>query len=440
MISFSLFSVHLYFPDGHASEISVKDLSADGFTFRLTREDAEVLVACPPCRIRCVFRGLGHPLEVEPASFFLSREEDEEDATCWRVCSDEKAFIGFMRAVMQDILTYETLKNTCSDTAVSARYTHVSSLGKTSFPADFQSWRSSLFSSLQPDPAWAVVAAEIPLFWSLSFPETADRFLALPFPEFTERYFGEAGLSAHPISRLATAGLCFGNAFCPGLFPYRDKLFSLLRRASDLSLKVLVAFPPVPEERFDFFLEILSTLATLPEQERPELLLNDWGIAQFLRERYPDRFTLTAGPLLAKRVKDPRTRWRLPEEVPPVFSPADGPEFRHLLTSFAFRGILLESDGHMPSPAPGDTVSFPFFQLSTATRCTLHAVCAHGARGIQPENALCERECAHACFVYDPSFGIIGRGNSLFAADTRLLSDVSALTVLRGSRLLLDLL
>lgn len=440
MISFSLFSVHLYFPDKRASEISVKDLSADGFTFRLTHEDAEALVACPPCRIRCVFRGLGHLSEAEPGSFSLLREEDEEDAVCWRVYSEEKTFISFMRAVMQDILTYETLKNTCSDAAVSLHYTRLPAFAKSRFPTDFHTWRSSLFASLRADTAWADAAAELPLFWSFSFPETVDRFLALPFPEFAARYFGEAGLSAHPVSRLAPVGLCVGNMFCPGLFPCRDKLFSLLRRASDLSLKVLVSFPPVPEERFDFFAEILSALAALPEQEQPELLLNDWGVAQFITKRYPDCFTLTAGPLLAKRVKDPRTRWRLPEEIPPVFSPADGPEFRRLLASLAFRGILLESDGRLPSASPGDTVSFPFYQLSTATRCTLHAVCAHGARGLQPENDPCERECTHACFVYDPSLGIIGRGNSLFAADTRLLSDASVLAGLRGSRLLLDLL
>ena len=439
MISFSLFSVHLDFPDGRSAEVSAEDLAADGFTFRLTQEDAAVFSVCPPSHVRCVFRGLGHPLQAEPASFCVLQEEDEGDARRFRICTDEKDFILFMRTVMQDILLYESLKNT-SDAAVTARYTRRASVGKAGFPTDFHAFRSSLFASLCPDPTWMSVAAKIPLFWSLSFPETADAFLSLPFPGFTDRFFGEAGLSAHPISRLKPAGLCFGNAFCPNLFPEQEKLFSLLRRASDLSLKTLVAFPPVPEDRFDFFVEIVAALAALPENERPELLLGDWGLAFDLHDRFPDRFMITAGPLLNRRVKDPRTRWRLPEEAPPAYSPAEGSLFRHLLSSLAFRGVLLEADGHEMVTTPGDSVVFPFYQLSTATRCTLHAVCAHTSRGVQPEIDPCAGECAHTCFVYDSSLGIVGRGNSLFGADTRLLTDASVLSALQVDRLILDLL
>ena len=440
MISFLLFSVRFLFPDGHSCEVSAEDLSADGFTFRLTQADAAAFTADPPTHVRCVFRGLGHPLEAEPTFFSLLREEDEGDAACWRVCTDDSRFLTFMRAVMQDILTYQTLKNTCTDAEVTAHYTRLSSPAEERYPADLSVFRASLFASLVPDAAWADTAAQLSLFWSLSFPETADAFLSLPFDRFSARFFAKAGLAAHPVSRLKPTGLCFGNAFCPSLFPDRTELLSLLRRASKLSLKALVAFPPVPEDRFDQFTDILSALAALPEDERPELLINDWGLAVDLLRRFPDHFRLTAGPLLARRVKDPHSHARLPEETPPAFSPADGPEFSHLLTSLGFRGILLEADGRLPSPGPGDSVVFPFFQLSTATRCALHAVCAHGARGIQPENDPCTRECIHTCFVYPQSEKIIGRGNSLFGADTRLLTDVPALTALHGSRLILDLL
>ena len=150
-----------------------------------------------------------------------------------------------------------------------------------------------------------------------------------------------------------------------------------------------------------------------------------------------------AGPLLARTGKDPRQSFRNQSMRMVRVSSSDSPAFRSLLNEFGITGIFRESDSYYPDFTVSDWLSFPFYHLSAATRCTLRSACRFGSRGLQPEGDICAYECEHACFGYSQQLGMIGRGNCLLAFDPRFLTDsVYAENILsaRPGQMILDLL
>ena len=73
-------------------------------------------------------------------------------------------------------------------------------------------------------------------------------------------------------------------------------------------------------------------------------------------------------------------------------------------------------DGH-------HSLHLPFFQTNTSQYCTLYAVCRYGDRGKQklPEN--CPNYCDKKVFLYPKHLKMVGRYNSLFGYDEKILWD-----------------
>ena len=442
MISSSFFSVLLCTSDQEPLEISVLDLCADGFTFRMTPSDS--LRLKQPSRVVCRHRGLKIREELTVSDFALTVEETNRYFILYRLISSDPAMIPFMRSVMSDLSAYAELKNGSSDAALSAFYSSYPAGLEKDFPADFISWRAGLLASAVPDPGWEAVASNLPpLHLAVSFPETREQFFSLPFPEFVTGLMTAAGLGHHPLTRILPAGVCFGFTGCPELFPSAGELVRLIRRCEKQSLEYSVVFPPVPEDRFDSFAEILNLLAS-PDLPKPErIILNDWGMVCLTASRYPDVFHAVAGVLLARAGKDPRSEYRLTRTKPQQLSSVNSISFRSLLKENRINGAVRETVQAPVELYPGDLLTFPFYQLATATRCTLRSVFHCGSRGCQPEDDRCDRECGSACFGYGSAVNMIGRGNSLFAADLRFLCNAayaSSVLVPGPEMLILDLL
>ena len=66
---------------------------------------------------------------------------------------------------------------------------------------------------------------------------------------------------------------------------------------------------------------------------------------------------------------------------------------------------------------------FLFFQTNTSQYCTLYAVCRYGDREKQklPEN--CPKYCEQKVFLYPKHLKMVGRYNSLFGYDEKILWD-----------------
>lgn len=442
MISSSFFSALLYPDDQNVIEISAADLGADSFTFRMPATDP--VLPEHPIRVVCFHHGLRTDCSSAFTGLSLTVLESDRYSVLYRLISDDPGMIPFMRSVMSDLATYTGLKNNGSDTDLSAFYTAYPAGGEQAFPSDFVSWRKVLFSSVLPDPGWRELSRALPKTVPvLSFPEARRRFLSEPFRDLTRQLISASGLSSHPVSALTPGGVCFGSAGCPDLFPDLAELQLLVRRCTEQDLAFSLLFPPVPENRFDDLIHLLEWLV-LPGHPEPErIIVNDWGTVRLIAGRFPGVFRIFAGPLLARRGKDPRNRFRsLPEDTP-VLSSANSRSFRVLLKEYGISGILAETCGDPGLILPGDLLTFPFYQLATATRCTLRSACRYGSRGLQPEGDTCARECEKACFGYGQALTVTGRGNSLFSADLRFLSDSAYAAKCLSSgpeALLLDLL
>ncbi len=99
----------------------------------------------------------------------------------------------------------------------------------------------------------------------------------------------------------ATAShLYFGSEFCEHLFPDEEALERAAEVSGKLGLTLVLATPVANDA---LVARIGEAVAALPVNA--EILVNDWGVASFLRAAYPQR-RLVAGRQLAKMIKDPR--------------------------------------------------------------------------------------------------------------------------------------
>ena len=97
----------------------------------------------------------------------------------------------------------------------------------------------------------------------------------------------------------------------------------------------------------------------------------------------------------------------------------------------------------MPDLTPNADVYAPFYQTNTAGHCTLYAVCHNGSRGRQTAEDDCPQYCRERVFLYPDHLHMIGRYNSLFGADLRILTDgayLDAFLSQKPRRLVINLL
>ena len=96
----------------------------------------------------------------------------------------------------------------------------------------------------------------------------------------------------------------------------------------------------------------------------------------------------------------------------------------YLEQEFGIHRFEWESCGYDMTLPPGkNSLHLPFFQTNTSQYCTLYAVCRYGDRGKQklPEN--CPNYCDKKVFLYPKHLKMVGRYNSLFGYDGKILWD-----------------
>ena len=94
--------------------------------------------------------------------------------------------------------------------------------------------------------------------------------------------------------------LYFGSEFCEQLFPEENALQRAIEVARQLDLTFVLATPIAN----DALVERIGH-ATAALLDDAEVLVNDWGVANYLRNAFPRR-RLIGGRQLAKMIKDPR--------------------------------------------------------------------------------------------------------------------------------------
>ena len=83
-----------------------------------------------------------------------------------------------------------------------------------------------------------------------------------------------------------------------------------------------------------------------------------------------------------------------------------------------------ESCGYEQQIPPGkNSLHIPFYQTNTSQYCPLGAVCETGERGRQKLAKKCPGYCTEYALLYPEHLHMIGRYNSLFGIDMRILKE-----------------
>lgn len=306
---------------------------------------------------------------------------------------------------------------------------------------------------------------EFELALTIDRPELYNDFLQKDGTIFCHDYWKNNFLEHHPLSQKQATRLYIGNQFCHNLFPEKKQLFQMLEKAFENKLAVTIAFTYIRDQLLEETDELLQELEVWcqsrekeagKEQEvyftakkeqiitenlsNPinqkkkesetkydlEIIVNDWAMPILLQGK--PHLKPVLGVLLNKRRKDVRLPYKhgIGNHVDSLAENNLNCGFYqdYLKNTFDIQRFEFESCGYKVTIPDGHhSLHLPFFQTNTSQYCTLYAVCRYGDRGKQklPEN--CPRYCNKKVFLYPKHLKMVGRYNSLFGYDEKILWD-----------------
>lgn len=306
---------------------------------------------------------------------------------------------------------------------------------------------------------------EFELAITIDRPELYYDFLQKDWTTFCHDYWKNNFLDYHPLSQKKVTRIYIGNQFCHNLFPKKKMLFQVLEKALENNLAVTLAFSYIRNhllEETDELLQELEVWCQSREKEAGkeqevyfpakkeqiitenlknpinqkkkesetkydlEIIVNDWAMPKLLQGK--SHLKPVLGVLLNKRRKDVRLPYKhgIGNHVDSLAENNLNCGFYqdYLKNTFDIQRYEFESYGYKVTIPDGThSLHLPFFQTNTSQYCTLYAVCRYGDRGKQklPEN--CPRYCNKKVFLYPKHLKMVGRYNSLFGYDEKILWD-----------------
>ena len=259
-------------------------------------------------------------------------------------------------------------------------------------------------------------------------PELYQAYLGSSLTEFSKKYARKCiGICGSIILEHGVPDrLYIGNQFCHLLFPERKLLFEIIEKAAAEQVKITLVFSYIREYMLDYITEVLDEINQWCEEKRQavEVVVNDWGMASLVKK---DRRNLipSLGILLNKRKKDPRISFKKGEQKWFERNSLNAGFYRDFLEKeYGIQRFEWESCGYEQLIPPGkNSLHIPFYQTNTSQYCPLGAVCETGERGRQKFAKKCPGYCAEYAFLYPKHLHMIGRYNSLFGIDMRILKE-----------------
>lgn len=255
-----------------------------------------------------------------------------------------------------------------------------------------------------------------------------------PLAEFMEQYWKENGIRGWEKNRRLPDRLYIGNQFCHFLLPDEKLLFGMMDKAYREELAVTLAFPCLRDfqtKKWEKLLQKVENWAKIREV-KVEILVNDWGMAQLVKEA-GNCLKPCLGILLNKQKKDPRIRYKKGSIRGLGENNLQAEFYRnYLYRSFGIERYEWESCGYPQSfPEGKNSLHLPYYQTNTSQYCPLYASCLEGDRGRQKLPETCPRYCESYAYLYPEHLHMAGRYNSLFGLDSELVEHPEQLEACR---------
>lgn len=259
-------------------------------------------------------------------------------------------------------------------------------------------------------------------------PELYQEYLNSSLTEFSKKYAGKCiGICGSIIlEHRVPDHLYIGNQFCHLLFPERKLLFEIIEKAAAEQVKITLVFSYIREYMLDYITELLDEINWWCEEkgQAVEIVVNDWGMASLVKKGRRNLIP-SLGILLNKRRKDPRISFKKGEQKWFERNSLNAGFYRDFLErEYGIQRFEWESCGYEQQIPPGkNSLHIPFYQTNTSQYCPLGAVCETGERGRQKLAKKCPGYCTEYALLYPEHLHMIGRYNSLFGIDMRILKE-----------------
>lgn len=424
-------------------EVCALELSTEGFIFRVSSDIGitEIESAGSICLHfyrfeKADYRELKYDKNMTGMSSFeihMEQGESTEYYHVYRFKTDDWEYQSCANQLMREYMRYIDLKLEDNDALLSEKLTGYPSEGEEIDVDCLESQRKKWFSHFTGGEWSGVDESCYELGVSIDNTESYENYRKLPIQEFLTDYWLKNGFanSSHPVTKKKVNYLYIGNQFCHLLFPKSEQLFSILDKALQEEIKPVVVFTYLQEHDIAEVQTLIEQLGIWcrSQNQRIELVVNDWGMLSMIAN-VPDHdwFDITLGALLNKRRKDTRLQYKNGAERLLLRENALQSEAycRYLQENFHVSRVSLESCGYdydIPDGTLKYTLYFPFYQMNTSQHCTLYADIKNGERGRQCAVTQCPEYCSGQAYLYPAMLNMVGRYNTLFGYDTRVMYD-----------------
>jgi len=209
------------------------------------------------------------------------------------------------------------------------------------------------------------------------------------------------GLDRSALIDQSSLRLYSGDEFCVQRLPHPDELDALCQLAKGKNRGLTFLTPPLTDDGMDKCSLLFDILEE--RDHRTEVVVNDWGVLLFLKEKYPS-FQLSIGRLLNKGFKDPRLinpdeASEFSAETAELFNTCtfDSVEFQAMMQElnvtrlecdlFPFGGPELKHQGRLQT-----SVYFPFGYITTGRVCWMKSFNSSSEKKFSISNG-CRQTC-----------------------------------------------
>ena len=417
MIPYSLLMIKIKWNDSHELEVRALDLWANGFSFRVDeprRADFEIKPALICCNFLNYRQGLYEKAEF--SDFELREIKNSGYAACgaavYEAVTEDETFAGLSAALSKEYLNYIRIRQNCGEQEILEQMTGQKM--ENDFSDSIGSWREKKTAE---NISWEGELLGCELAAVADSPEMTEKFLEMSKADFAAAYWRANALENHPISRQDITHVYIGSQFCPFKIPDSRTLGKIYEKAGKAAVLCL---PPMTFSMTERFRKIVSGL-----EDGVEVVVNDIGALLMIKES-GKHLKITAGVLLNKRKKDPRTEYAFGSRTS-AYSSIDSQVYEEYLRSMGVSMISYEAGTEFKVSQLGGAMHLPLYQTNTSTFCTLKAAVEKGSRGLQLPSDSCQYHCSDHSFLYPDGSNIVGIGNSLFGCSMRELNDVKLL-------------